>query len=193
VPIVFEPVRMERTPTAKNDSPPLFVDIVDGGLMSNFPISVFHRQDAEKVGKWEPEAEQEKRVDGFYLAPRLPTFGVQLLSGKDRPNKTDGPLKLFKALISSMLDVGDKDFIATNPDYRLVVTKIDLTEIEPFKSSDSGLEAFNLYLSKEERISLFVLGYVKGKEFLKGFDWYGYKNLRRDMAPEWDKSRESGK
>ena len=193
VPIIFEPVRMERTPTAKGDSPPLFVDIVDGGLMSNFPISVFHRQDDEKAKKWEPEADPKKRVEGFYLTPRLPTFGVQLLAGKNRPNKTDGPWRLFKAMIKSMLDVGDKGFIETNPDYRHVVTKIDVTEIEPFKSSESDLEAFNLYLSREERISLFVLGYVKGKEFLKGFDWYGYKNLRRDMAPEWDKTRESGK
>ena len=219
VPIVFEPVRMTRAPAAMGDGPPQ-IDVVDGGLMSNFPISVFHRPDDEKAKKWEPEVGQEKqeaetgqeqqeaeagqeqqeaeadpkkRVEGFYLTPRLPTFGCQLIAVKDRPNKTDCSWHLTKALIKSMMDVGDEDFIATNPDYRLVVTKIDVTEIEPFKSSNSDLEAFNLYLSREDKIGLFVHGYVRGKEFLKGFDWYGYKNLRRDMASERDKTGESDK
>jgi NTE family protein len=179
VPVVFEPVRMKRNLTDDAVSPLPFVDIVDGGLMSNFPISVFHSKN--------------KQLDGFFSPPRLPTFGVQLIAKKNQPNKTKGKFRYISALINSMVDVGDKEFINSNPDYKRVVTIIDVTEIEPFKSSDSDLEAFNLYLKKKEKISLFVLGYVKGKEFLKVFDWYGYKNLRRDMAPERGMNGENDK
>lgn len=179
VPIVFEPVQMERITTAGDVSPLPSVDIVDGGLMSNFPFSVFHRPNDE---------EPDKQLDGFFLPPRLPTFGVQLIA-KKTPNRTKGKFRYIFALIKSMTDVGDKEFFKNNPDYARVVTRIDLTKLEWFKNSKSSFEEFNLYLNKEHKIELFVTGYVHGKEFLAKFDWYEYKELRRKMAPMTEPNR----
>ena len=172
VPVVFRPVRMERVPWKKDVpdgcfNPAPYVDVVDGGLMSNFPINVFHRP--AKPGT-------PAEAAGCFRQPRMPTFGVQLQPTKKCPNKTHWPWSYVGALISSMLDVGDEEFIKNNPDYVKVVTIVDM--------SDINVEPFNLYLSREKKIELFVKGYVSGKDFLRSFDWYEYKQLRRIMSCE---------
>jgi len=76
---------------------------IDGGIMSNFPIDVFHRPN--KV-------------------PLAPTFGAKL--GEDnRYQDIRGPGSLTGAIFNSARHCLDYDFITRNPDYRQLVTNID--------------------------------------------------------------------
>ena len=78
---------------------------VDGGIMSNFPIDIFHK---------------------FNTVPRLPTFGVRLGVDRGVPNEISNPLKLFGAMFNSIRHLHDYDFILRNPDYRMLVQHIDI-------------------------------------------------------------------
>ncbi len=79
---------------------------VDGGIMSNFPIDLFH----------EPQV------------PSAPTFGAKL--GTDqRSSGTIGTLSgLAKAVFRSATHTLDYDFIKRNPDYKRLVSYIDTGE-----------------------------------------------------------------
>lgn len=75
---------------------------IDGGIMSNFPIDIFH--DPEKV-------------------PAAPTFGVKLEYDRRR-RQVDGPIGLFGAMFNSARHCLDYDFIRRNPDYKHLVAWI---------------------------------------------------------------------
>lgn len=83
------------------------VKIVDGGIMSNFPIDLFH-------------------VPG--RVPNAPTFGAKL--GRDSRLKHDirTPFQLAGAVFDSASHCLDYDFIIRHPDYRHLVTWIDTGE-----------------------------------------------------------------
>jgi len=81
------------------------VYFVDGGLMSNFPIDVFHNKS---------------------IIPRLPTFGVRLGVDRNDPNKITSPVNLFGAMFNSIRHLHDYDFILRNPDYEMLVENIDI-------------------------------------------------------------------
>lgn len=60
--------------------------IVDGGLLSNYPVWIFDNPNS----------------------PRWPTFGFRLVSKKTgKPNKVSGPFSMGVALISTMLEAHD--------------------------------------------------------------------------------------
>lgn len=75
---------------------------VDGGVMSNFPIDIFH----------DPEC-----------VPAAPTFGVKLEYDRRR-REIDGPIALFGAIFNSARHCLDYDFIYRNPDYKHLVSWI---------------------------------------------------------------------
>lgn len=77
---------------------------IDGGIMSNFPINLFHK----------PE-----------FVPLVPTFGARL--GTDRLNPRDiaSPFQMLGAIFDSARHTLDFDFISQNPDYKKLVTDID--------------------------------------------------------------------
>jgi NTE family protein len=80
---------------------------VDGGIMSNFPIDLFHK---------------------FNTVPRLPTFGVKLGVDRNKANDIKSPLGLFGALFNSIRHLHDYEFILKNPEYRMLVQNIDIGE-----------------------------------------------------------------
>jgi NTE family protein len=84
---------------------PKEVHFVDGGLLSNFPIDVFH---------------------SFNSVPRLPTFGVRLGVDRNKPNTINNPMNLFGAMFNSIRHLHDYDFILRNPDYKHLVQNIDI-------------------------------------------------------------------
>lgn len=64
--------------------------LVDGGLLTRFPLEVFDRTDGK--------------------APRWPTFGVSLRRRRStalRPDRVHGPVRLPITLVETMLDAGD--------------------------------------------------------------------------------------
>ena len=78
---------------------------VDGGLLSNFPIDVFHKHN---------------------VVPRLPTFGVRLGIDRNKPNRISNPMNLFGSMFNSIRHLHDYDFILRNPDYKQLVKSIDI-------------------------------------------------------------------
>jgi len=79
------------------------VHFVDGGIMSNFPIDIFHKVNS---------------------VPRLPTFGVRLGVDRNEANKISSPINLFGAMFNSLRHLHDYDFILKNPDFEMVVHHI---------------------------------------------------------------------
>lgn len=79
------------------------VFLVDGGIMSNFPIDIFHKVNS---------------------IPRLPTFGARLGVNRNEFNKISSPINLFGAMFNSLRHLHDYDFILKNPDYEMLVHHI---------------------------------------------------------------------
>ena len=116
IPFFFEPYTVIDIPaqgTQENEnwinmadywgSVPKEIKFVDGGMLSNFPINIFH-------------------LDGV---PKKPTFGVRLSAFREQPANTDK----FTGFLSGMLDAlrqqFDYDFLLKHPDYKYLICKID--------------------------------------------------------------------
>ncbi|WP_164016497.1 patatin-like phospholipase family protein [Pyxidicoccus trucidator] len=76
---------------------------IDGGIMSNFPINIFHREGI----------------------PSAPTFGVRL-SGR-APTSVTRLKHLAQAIFDSARHTLDDDFIFRHPDYRHLLAQVDTT------------------------------------------------------------------
>lgn len=108
---------------------------VDGGVISNFPINLFHRENNEP--------------------PRMPTFGARLSVDRDI-KEIKNPLSLIDAVFAAARHTLDFDFILRHPDYKQVVTKIDtgnhnwlnfdLTNEEKYGLFKIGVEAADEFL-----------------------------------------------
>jgi NTE family protein len=162
IPFFFEPFEVDNLPNtgmqndekwyefARYNGPiPSKVKFVDGGMLSNFPINVFHRTDSG--------------------IPRMPTFGVRLSTYREGYSNTDSLLKMSGAMISTMRQIYDYDFLLRNPDYSKLICRID---------ADEQFNWLDFNISLEEQEKLFNLGAQKALEFLIEFDWEAYKNIR---------------
>lgn len=83
---------------------PKRVMFMDGGIMSNFPINVFHKP---------------------YRVPTAPTFGAKIGLDGVEPAEITKPAQLLGAVFDAARRTLDMDFIKTNPDYRHLVKMID--------------------------------------------------------------------
>lgn len=79
---------------------PESVKFVDGGLLSNFPIDVFHV--AEK--------------------PNRPTFGAKLSAMRKQQNNTKNLFQFSGAMLDTVRHLHDYDFLFRNPDYDQLIT-----------------------------------------------------------------------
>ena len=131
-----------------NGPVPGSVRFVDGGMLSNFPINTFHL----KTG-----------------IPSRPTFGVRLSSYRESYSSTDKTFGYCGAMISTMRQIHDYDFILKNPDYEKLICRID---------ADEEYNWLNFGMSDKRQQDLFILGAQKALEFLKTFDWEKYKEIR---------------
>jgi NTE family protein len=129
---------------------PRQVYMVDGGIMSNFPINVFHRNNT---------------------IPRMPTFGVRLGVDRNKLNKVTTPMNLFGAMFNSIRHLHDFDFILRNPDYSMLIEKIDIGEHD----------WLNFGLSDKAKVDLFKRGAEAADRFLRCFNWLEYKKVRAEM------------
>lgn len=162
IPFFFEPFSIESVPNAGNENDPAWdqharyygtvpasVKFVDGGMLSNFPINVFHREDGG--------------------VPRMPTFGARLSAYRQDFSKTSTVFGMSGAMISTMRQIHDYDFLLKNPDYRTLICRID---------ADQQFNWLDFNLSEAQQVAMFELGAQKAVEFLEGFDWEGYKQIR---------------
>jgi NTE family protein len=85
-------------------TPPRRVMFMDGGIMSNFPINVFHQP---------------------YRIPSAPTFGAKIGLDGIEPAEITKPAQLIGAVFNAARHTLDDDFIQANPDYKHLVKMID--------------------------------------------------------------------
>ncbi len=137
VPVFFVPYRIKNLPQGIEAMQkwydyvkfigeiPQEVAFVDGGVMSNFPIAVFHRPGT---------------------VPRLPTFGVKFGVERNKVNTIGNFLELAKALLDSAKQASDFDFIARNPDYHKLVKEIDIGGHDWLNFNLSPADKIDLFL-----------------------------------------------
>lgn len=165
VPFFFDPFEVHNMPNAGNENDEKWVEyakyfgpvppsakFVDGGMLSNFPINVFHRPNGG--------------------VPRMPTFGVRLSTFRQKYSKADSFMSFNGAMISTMRQIFDYDFLLRNPDYKELICMID---------ADQKFNWLDFNMSEEDQIKLFNLGARKAVEFLEGFDWEGYREIRKKV------------
>lgn len=163
VPFFFVPFEIDNIPGAGQPAShewikeanyfgtiPKKVKFVDGGMISNFPINVFHTKAAR--------------------LPRKPTFGIKLSAYRRECANVDDLRGFIGSMVSTMRHDADNEFLIQNPDFRRLICFID---------ADEEFNWLNFHMSDEKKKQLFLLGAKKALMFLKGFDWDEYKAIRQ--------------
>lgn len=133
---------------------------VDGGVISNFPISIFHK----------PEIR----------SPRIPIVGVLLDEGYgSEPNISKGITTFLMRIFKSVMNHSDKEFLVKNEFYeRFCIHKINV----------ENHNWLNFSMIDIEKIDLFVKGVHAGITFLEKFDWDEYRTSREELYDKYMKA-----
>jgi NTE family protein len=140
IPFFYEPVKMRDAQRNRTTY------VVDGGLLSNFPIDAFDRTDGR--------------------APRWPTFGVKLSARADAQmvsNEIDGPFDFAKALVATLLSAHE----ARHLDDPCVVKRTMFVDTMKVRSTDFGI-------TPDQQKTLYTNGRDSAEGFLKGWDFGEY-------------------
>ena len=161
VPLFFLPYVVSNLPKDRSDAwdrdagyngaPPEPAYFMDGGIVSNFPIHVFHRRDG---------------------IPSRPTFGVKLGTDRQEPHDIERLSHVMGSVFNTARHALDYDFITRNPDYEHLVRCITTGEHH----------WLNFELTDADKVDLFYRGVRTARQFVTGFDWPGYKEVRRKLA-----------
>lgn len=145
-----------------NGEIPGFVQMVDGGVLSNFPINVFYNPN--------------------FIIPRMPTFGVRLGGdGVERPNEIKTLGEYASSLISTLRSSTDKNFINGNKAFTIGIKEVDMT----------GHSWLNFFMKDEEKQIIFAKGAQAAADFIINFDWEDYKKQRMENYDVLQKQREN--
>lgn len=146
LPFVYEPVRL-RTEYGESY-------LVDGGLLSNYPIDAFNRTDDR--------------------APRWPTFGVKLSPRPRRVPRTHeigGVLSYAFAIADTVLTAHDWRNV-DDPAVRRRTIFVDTGEVE---ATDFGID-------KETRATMLEVADQATREFLARWDFAEYRREHREES-----------
>ena len=140
IPFFYEPVRLRDQATGQDAC------LVDGGMLSNFPIEVFDRHDRR---------------------PRWPTFGIKLSARRDAAvgyeYQTRGLPGLTRALVGTMTSFHDRLHI----DDPSVIARTIFVDTMHVKATD-----FDLTRDSAER--LYNSGRIAAEKFLETWDFDKY-------------------
>jgi NTE family protein len=132
IPYFFDPVmlRKQQPGTGKGEAfRKQFVYVVDGGILSNFPLWIFDK---------EREKADEKGI---------PIIGYQLVGRPDKePHTITGPISMFQALFSTMMDAHDERYIE------------DFNQFRTVKIPTKGVQATQFHISDEKSEELYQSG-----------------------------------
>jgi len=116
VPMFFQPFCIKQIPnnveqwnkwnkkTGLNTSVPSEVMFMDGGIISNFPISIFHQNDS---------------------IPSAPTFGIKIGQDKTTLNKNETVFSILGSIFNTARYSQDDDFLRTHDDYKHLIGYIE--------------------------------------------------------------------
>jgi len=129
IPFFYEPVKLRNMKTGQTSY------IVDGGILSNFPVWLF---------------------DHGGSLPEWPTFGFKLVEPDEgTPYNISGPISLLVALFSTMMEahdaryIKDKDFVRTIaiPTLGVKTTEFDISHERSEALYQSGRQAAERFFS----------------------------------------------
>ncbi|BBY07146.1 patatin-like phospholipase family protein [Mycobacterium noviomagense] len=153
IPFFYQPVKLTsaegRTST-----------LVDGGMLSNFPIDSFDRPDRKRP-RWP--------TIGITVIPTL-TGGIHKVVPALRPLRLLGPPSLLESLITTLLVGHDQAYL------NLPWVRARAIEVP---TSDVGIFDFNV--SRASLEALYDNGYEAGQRFLSTWNWPAY--LDRFRSP----------
>jgi NTE family protein len=155
IPFFFEPFRLRHGDGRTTSC------LVDGGMLSNFPIEVFDRTDGRP--------------------PRFPTFGIKLSSRPEDKmvhDEVNGPFELVSAMIATMTGFHDSIHI-DRPEVIVRTIFVDTFGISPV----------DFDLSESDRDRLFESGRNAAQKFLSTWDFEDYVRLHRTSRPKATKPR----
>jgi NTE family protein len=146
IPFFYEPVYLTNRNTQESHV------LVDGGVLSNFPITVFDRTDGE--------------------APRWPTFGVKIIprlpshASEVIPIAGRIPIPGVRQLeaVAATLVVGRDQTYLGRPCVAMRTMQVDTRQI--------GVVEFTADDAKKQRV--FQNGWDEAGRFISGWDWEGY-------------------
>jgi NTE family protein len=147
IPIFFEPVKLQDPSGGVHY-------IVDGGVLSNYPIWL---------------------LDDGTSTPKWPTFGFKLVESDKRalkktdPNPINGMPDFLKALGSTMMDAHDNYHISNSKgDFDRT---IGIPTVINLNGLDIEIKTTNFDITSEESQALFDHGAAAAKTFLTGWDF----------------------
>ena len=149
IPVFFEPVRIENPETGQTHV------IVDGGMLSNFPVWLFDCEDGD-VPEWP--------TFGLLLVepkPELP-IGARLPKAKMTGHGPGAVVDYVKALAQTMMEAHD----------RLYVAQANYARTIPIPTLGVGTTEFDL--SRERALALYDSGRWAAEKFLKAWDFEAY-------------------
>lgn len=129
--------------------------IVDGGLLSNFPVSLF-----------DVPTEPRHPTFGFHLVDSLPT------SADPWPvNPTDNVVQVSQALLNTMLKAHDRLYMDDHTFVRTIVIPVN------------GISGTSFNLSKADADMLYQNGRTAAEQFFSTWDFDAYKSAFRSGLP----------
>ncbi|MNO46738.1 Patatin-like phospholipase [compost metagenome] len=144
IPYFFDPVMLRMSgEAAKGKSfSEQFVYMVDGGLLSNFPLWLF-----------------DEKEEGFKSpGRRIPTVGYQMFGkAEPQPYRITGPFSMLQAMVGTMLSAHDERYIETEKFIRTV------------KIPTLGISMTEFHLPQEKSDGLYAAGYKAGEAFFKNW------------------------
>ncbi|SDB83245.1 patatin-like phospholipase family protein [Shouchella lonarensis] len=117
IPYFFEPVKLHHKTVDRGVS-----YIVDGGLLSNFPMWIFH--DRKKTPR--------RPVVGFQLSPQLE---------EEPPHQIYNAFDMYKAVFDTMMSAHDKRYISKEHAKNIVFIPVDTVKVTDFSVTDVEKEA----------------------------------------------------
>jgi NTE family protein len=127
--------------------------LVDGGLLSNFPIDSMDRTDGEKP-RWP--------TFGVTLMPNLPADNEQVIPAL-RPLHLLGPPTLLEQVVTTIL-VGRDQAYLNQPWVSARTIRIDTSEVG----------VLDFHLSQRDKQTLYGKGQRAGEDFLSTWNWSSY-------------------
>lgn len=158
IPYFFDPVIL-REPLMKGRTKvkpfkKQFTYVVDGGMLSNFPLWLF-------------EHEHDPRTNRV-----VPTIGFQMVGKQDNhPNQIRGVVTMLQAMVETMMNAHDQRYIEKHNSYRTI--KIPILGV--------GWTDFNI--TPEKSLELYESGLKVGMEYFKKWDYGHYETSYETYLP----------
>lgn len=148
IPYFFDPVLLRLPPKLARGKPfaEQFLHIVDGGLLSNFPLWLFDQDEPRQGGH------------------PIPTVGFQMVGkNANKPHRITGPFTMLQAIVETMLSAHDERYIEQSNRYRTV------------KIPTLGIGTTQYDISEEESLLLFESGFLAGDRYFANWNLQLYE------------------